>query len=242
MPIFITNTKLKYKPKSFFHCSLPLTGEGPTLLGRDWMQHIQLDWPSIFQIRTIKDNSLQQLLQPFEVVFKEELGTFIGDKVTINLDPSVVPKFCKARPLPYSMKEMVEKELQRLENLGVIKPVKSSKWAASIVPVLKSDRKSIRICGDYKLTANRASRLEQYPIPKVEAMFSTLAGGITFTKLDMSQAYQQLTLDDSSKEVVTINTYKGLFCYQRSIFCSGNISKNHGVLTARNSSSVSLLE
>ena len=46
-------------------------------------------------------------------------------------------------------------------------------------------------------------------------MFSTLAGGITFTKLDMSQAYQQLTLDDSSKEVVTINTHKGLFCYQR---------------------------
>ena len=113
------------------------------------------------------------------------------------------------------MKEMVEKELHRLENLGVIKPVKSSKWAAPIVPVLKSDRKSIRICGDYKLTANRASRLEQYPIPKVADMFSTLAGGITFTKLDMSQAYQQLALDDSSKEVVTINTHKGLFCYQR---------------------------
>ena len=42
-----------------------------------------------------------------------------------------------------------------------------------------------------------------------------LAGGITFTKLDMSQAYQQLTLNDSSKKVVTINTHKGLFCYQR---------------------------
>ena len=30
---------------------------------------------------------------------------------------------------------MVEKELQRLETLGIIKPVKSSKWAAPIVPV-----------------------------------------------------------------------------------------------------------
>ena len=90
------------------------------------------------------------------------------------------------------MREMVEKELQRLETLGIIKPVKSSKWAAPIVPVLKPDRKSIRICGDYKLTANKASRLEQYPLPKVEDLFSTLAGGITFTKLDMSQAYQQL--------------------------------------------------
>ena len=90
-----------------------------------------------FSDQNIKDNSLQQLLQPFEAVFKEELGTFTGDKVTIHLDPSVVPKFCKARPLPYSMKEMVEKELQRLKNLGVIKPVKSSKWAVPIIPVLE---------------------------------------------------------------------------------------------------------
>ena len=31
----------------------------------------------------------------------------------------------------------------------------------------------------------------------------------------MSQAYQQFELDDQSKEVVTINTHKGLFSYQR---------------------------
>ena len=140
------------------------------------------------------------MLQPFESLFKEELGTFTGDKVTIHIDPSVVPKFCKARPLLYLLKEMVEKELQRLENLGIVKPVKSSKWAAPIVPVLKPDCKSIRICGDYKLTANKALRLEQYPLPKVEDLFSTLAGGITFTKLDMSQAYQQLLLDEIQKK------------------------------------------
>ena len=62
------------------------------------------------------------------------------------------------------------------------------------------------------------SRLEQYPLPKVEDLFSTIAGGITFTKLDMSQAYQQLVLDDDSKEIVTINTHKGLFCHQCLLF------------------------
>jgi len=69
-------------------------------------------------------------LQPFQELFKEELGTFKGDKVSIHVDPSVVPKFCKAIPLPCSMRVMVEKELERLQNLGIIKPVKSSKWAA----------------------------------------------------------------------------------------------------------------
>ena len=140
---------------------------------------------------------------------------------------------------------MVEKELQRLETLRIVKPVKSSKWAAPIVPVLKPDHKSIRICGNYNLTANKASRLEQYPLPKVEDLFSTLAGSITFTKLDMSQAYQQLVLDDNSKEIVTINTHNGLFSYQRlpflSILCSGYISKNHGDHTSRSSPSSSLL-
>ena len=85
-----------------------------------------------------------------------------------------MPKFCKARPLPYSIKEMVKKEL------GIVTPMKSSKLTAPILPVLKPDRKSIRICDDYKQTANRASKLEQYPIPKVEDLFSMLAGGITY--------------------------------------------------------------
>lgn len=74
---------------------------------------------------------------------------------------------------------------------------------------------SVRICGDYKLTANHASHLEHCPLPKVDDLFTTLTGGTMFTKLDMSQAYLQLTLDDQSKELLTINTHKGLFAYNR---------------------------
>ena len=75
------------------------------------------------------------------------------------------------------------------------------------MPVLKQDKKSVRICGDYKLTANCASCLEHYPLPKVDDLFSTLAGSTLFTKLDMSQAYLQLVLDDQLKELLTINTH-----------------------------------
>ena len=32
-------------------------------------------------------------------------------------------------------------------------------------------------------------------------------------KIDLSQAYQQLRLDEDSKKYVVINTHKGLFCY-----------------------------
>ena len=53
------------------------------------------------------------------------------------------------------------------------------------------------------------ARSVPYPIPKIKDLFSQLAGGQKFTKLDMSQVYQQFCLDDESKRYV-INTLKGL--------------------------------
>ena len=85
---------------------------------------------------------------------------------------------------------------------------------ASIIPVLKQDKISVRICGYYKLMANCASGLEHYPLPKVDDLFTALTGGTMFTKLDTNQAYLQLTLDQS-KELLTINAHKGLFTYNR---------------------------
>ena len=89
-----------------------------------------------------------------------------------------------------------------------------SNWAAPIVPVLKHDG-SIRLCGDYRVTVNQAAKVDTYPLPKVEDLFAAMSGGKIFTKLDMSQAYLQQHLDDKSKELVTINTHKGLFQYNR---------------------------
>ena len=59
------------------------------------------------------------------------------------------------------------------------------------------------------------SKLDRYPIPRIEDLFSKLAGGKSFTKLDLSQAYLQIPLDDSSKELLVINTPKGLLRYTR---------------------------
>ena len=73
----------------------------------------------------------------------------------------------------------------------------------------------MRICGDYKVTINRAERLEKYPIPRFEELFTSLAGGKTFSKLDLSHVYLQVLLDEASRRLVTINTHKGLFEYQR---------------------------
>lgn len=38
-------------------------------------------------------------------------------------------------------------------------------------------------------------KLDNYPIPMMEDLLATLGGGERFTKLDMSEAYWQMTLD-----------------------------------------------
>ena len=73
----------------------------------------------------------------------------------------------------------------------------------------------IRICGDYKLTVNRASLSDPYPIPRIDDLLSSTAKAKIFSKLDLANAYLQLELDEDSKKYVTISTHKGLIQYNR---------------------------
>ncbi len=55
-----------------------------------------------------------------------------------------------------------------------MKKVSRSEWAAPIVVVPKKDGK-LRSCGDYKVTVNRAFEVDQYPLPRPDDLFATLA-------------------------------------------------------------------
>ena len=46
-------------------------------------------------------------------------------------------------------------------------------------------------------------------------LFVTLSGGRVFSKIDLSQAHQQLPLDEESRKLAVINTHKGLLRYTR---------------------------
>lgn len=183
---------------------LVVQGKGPGLLGLDWLQSLKLNWQEIHSLHSCP---LQQMLQNHSENFKEGLGTLKGYQAKIHVDPTASPRFFKARSVPYSMQPLVEKVLDKLVTDDVIESVHFPDWAAPIVPVLKRDKTSVRICGDFKVTVNRVSKLDRYPIPKIEDLFAKLAGGKKFSQLDMSQAYQQLLLDDQSKNYVMIKTH-----------------------------------
>ena len=148
-------------------------------------------------------------------MFQEGLGTLKGYQAKIHVDPDAVPRYNAARSVPYALRDLVDRELQRLQDEGTLEPVEFAEWAAPIVAVLKQDKSTVRICGDFSVTVNPVSKLDKYPIPKVNDLFAKLGKGKLFSKLDLSQAYQQLPLDTESKKYVVINTHKGLFQYSR---------------------------
>ena len=75
----------------------------------------------------------------------------------------------------------VEAELHNIMSQGILEPVQYPEWASPIVVALKSNKKSVCICGDF---INPTLKLDQYPLPKVKDLFTKLSGGKTFTKLD----------------------------------------------------------
>ena len=188
-------------------------GKGPNLLGRNWIQGLDMETSVLVNHVTVKP-SCQAEVERFPKLFSADLGHVKSFPVTLHVEADCRPKFYKARTVPYALRSKVDAELQRLEDEGIIEPVKHSVWAAPIVPVLKANG-SLRVCGDYKVTVNTVAKTDVYPLPRIEDLFSKVSGGKTFTKLDLTHAYQQLPLVEESKDLTTINTPKGLYRYTR---------------------------
>ena len=72
------------------------------------------------QYNSVPEYSFLRVKQKFPGVFKEGLGTMKGVEGKLYPDKSAVPKFFKARSVPYAMKDKVGEELLRLKEEGVI--------------------------------------------------------------------------------------------------------------------------
>ncbi|KAG8172224.1 hypothetical protein JTE90_027472, partial [Oedothorax gibbosus] len=194
--------KVKYKNGEYV---LPLivvntaNEKAPILLGRNWLEHIKLDWQSIF---AVENNSTEILLKDlkskYQDVFEPGTGIIKSKQIALHVKEDAVPKFCKHRPVPFAIKPLVDKEIDRLLEDKIIKRVKTSEWATPLV-VVRKPNKNVRLCADYKITLNPVLEVEHYPLPTTEELFSELAEAKVFTVLDLSHAYLQLPIKEESQ-------------------------------------------
>ena len=197
------------------------------LFGRDWLNKIKLDWkslPGLNYVRATESKEIsssnvqgvEKIVEKFGDLFSNELGCYSGQPVELEVVSQ--PKFYKARPVPFAIREKVKKALDEMEREGVLKKISSSSCAAPMVAVRKKNSDDLRICGDFSVTYNACAELVQYPIPKIEDLHAALRGCSVFSVLDMKSAYHQIPISENSQKFLTINTIQGLYMFTRLAF------------------------
>jgi len=184
---------------------LIITKSGPSVLGLDALRALK--------VNLVLHTSPSPSSEVASLIHQSSLNRG-GMKVDpIHLQTQGDPKFLKARPIAFGLRDPVRKNLQELVAEGILKPVSSSVWATPIVTPIKPSGQP-RICGDFRLTVNPNLLRTSTTTPEVEEMFHGLRGSTFFSRVDLTNAFLQIPLDEDSKQITTINTPWGLFQYQ----------------------------
>ena len=205
------------------------SGSIANLLGRNAIEKLHVDLATFVKgdsasmnvIHSMEDE-VSSICSDYSDVFQKGLGLLKGYQASLCLKEGTAPKFCKPRTIPFGVKAKVETELNRLTAEGVLERVDFSDWATPIVPIVKSDN-SIRVCGDYKITLNPVLSVDQHPMPSNARHFRYFEWILLyFSKIDLSQAFNQIELSAESRKLTTINTPWGLYKYTRLCFGIAN--------------------
>ena len=190
-------------------------GSRVALFGSSWLQLFKLDWPSINMIQAnAKHRELTNLIEKHHNVFSDKLGCLKGYSAQLHVRDRATPVHQKHRTVPFAIRSEVLAELDKLEKEGILSPVPNSEWATPVVPVIKKSG-SVPPCGDFKVTINPELIVDTYPLPTIDDLQEKMNGGTLFSKLDLTKAYSQISLYDSSKHYATLTTHRGLYTYNR---------------------------
>jgi len=126
----------------------------------------------------------------------------------IVLQPDTKQIQCTPYRLNPEKSDALKQELNKLLDLGIIEE-SSSPWASSIVMVPKPDG-TLRLCTDFR-KVNSVTVPDPFPLPRVEDLLDRVGKAKFLTKLDMTQGYWQVPLDDPSIPVSGFVTPFGHF-------------------------------
>ena len=154
----------------------------------------------------------ESVLHEFQDTFTG-LGELEGD-VKVHLQPNSTPVIHPPRRVPFALKDKLQNELKRMEDLDVIEKVTiPTDWVNSLVTVEKPNG-DIRLCLDPK-DLNTCIKRPHYSLPTLEDALAKMAGAQYFSKLDAKSGYWMLKLDEPSSFLTTFNTPFGRYRFKR---------------------------
>ncbi|XP_070180343.1 uncharacterized protein [Littorina saxatilis] len=113
------------------------------------------------------------------------------------------PIHLKPYPMPFTTREVIEKEVRSMLELGVIEP-STSAYSSPIVLVKKKDGTN-RFCIDFR-ALNRITVFDAEPIPDIEELFARLSQSRFFTKIDLAKGYWQIPMATQDKHKTAFQT------------------------------------
>ena len=87
--------QVRYKNQTRTLSLFVVNTDGPTLLGRDWMRQLKLDWSMVNQVLLEKNGRLEALMRKYEELFKPAMDAIQGFKAKLTVKADAHPKFCK---------------------------------------------------------------------------------------------------------------------------------------------------
>ena len=182
--------------------------DSPSILGLKSCEKLNL----ISRVMEINSEFDNEIFETFNDCFGD-LGT-LPKTHHITINENVNPVVHAARRVPFALKDKLKSELDRMIKMNIIEPItEPTDWVNALVVVEKPNGK-LRICLDPR-DLNKAIKRHHYKLPSAEELFAEMSGATHFTKLDASNGYWQIMVDDESSKLLTFATPFGRFRFKR---------------------------
>lgn len=161
-----------------------------------------------------REKNIPKELEPFADVFNEENAKKVpklkGAVHRIELKPGKEPPHRPMYPMSAEQLRTLAEYIREMEAAGRIRRSTSSAGA----PVLFVPKKdgSLRLCVDYR-GLNEITVKNRYPLPLIGELLDRLAGAKFISKIDLSEAYHRIAIDEADRWKTAFRTRYGHFEY-----------------------------
>ena len=187
--------------------------------GLKWSSHItlqdKLTWLKNKGISLPSTNKKEELEAMTCLLYKysdilgtedEEQGTFIRP---VRLPTNGKSKSIPANHVPQAQEADVDKEIQRMFDLGIIEDCPDPRGFNSPVYSVRKPNGKVRVVANFKDTLNKCLKdLDPYPMPHMDDLFNRIGNGNQyFATLDLKSGYWQIEIhpEDRHKTAFTWN-------------------------------------
>ena len=145
---------------------------------------------------------LKQLLKRNLEAFKGTRGRWKGNPITLELIDGAEPYYARPYKIPKAYEAVTRKEVERLEKIGLLIPVKTSEWAAPCFVIPKKD-KTVRFLTDFR-GLNKMLKRKKRHLPLIDDIMIRFEKFTFATSLDLSMGYYGMTIHKESRKYVVI--------------------------------------